>query len=159
MAIVLTKKAAAALRSPETVKLIATVGKEGEPHVAVKDTLTLLPDGTIAFYELIETSKTQKNLVYSLWFSKRVSVLTVARDGESHLIKGVPYRAVTAGGAFLEAYEDVQKRYGPDADLSAIWLIPPEWERENTLAVRRAEEEIAHPYEIHMDRIAKEALR
>jgi hypothetical protein len=159
MAIALTENAAAALRSPDAVKLVATVGKEGEPHIAVKETLTLLNDGTIAFYELIETSKTQKNLVYSLWFSKQVSVLALTRDDKSYLIKGVPYRAITAGGAFLKAYEEVQARYGPNADLSAIWLIPPEWEREGTLAVRRADEEAAHPYEIHIDRIAKEALK
>jgi hypothetical protein len=159
MAITLTKEASEALRAPETIKLVATVGREGEPHVAVKETLTLLSDGTIAFHELIETSKTQKNLVYSLWFSKRISILAVTPDGRSHLIKGTPYRTITAGAAFAEAYDDVKRRYGPDADLSAVWIISPEWEREGTLAVRRAYEEAAHPYEIHMDRIVKEELK
>ena len=38
-------------------------------------------------------------------------------------------------------------------------MIRPELEREGTYRVRREEEEALHPYELHVDRIAKEEYR
>ena len=159
MAFSISPEAAQAIRDKESVKIVATIGREGIPHAAVKDSLTVLDDGTLAFYELLETSQTQKNLVYSIWFNKYVSVTVVTRDGRSYQLKGIPQRAVVAGRRFLEAYEEVQRTLGPEADLSAIWVIRPELEREGTYRVRREEEEALHPYELHVDRIAKEEYR
>lgn len=56
----------------------------------MKDSLKVLDDGTLAFYELLETSQTQKNLVYSIWFNKYVSVTVVTKDGRSYQLKGIP---------------------------------------------------------------------
>jgi hypothetical protein len=159
MAFALSSEARTAIEAADSVKVVATAGKEGIPHVVVKDSLTLLKDGTIAFYELLETSQTQKNLVYSIWFNKLVAITVLTKDGRSYQVKGIPKKAVIAGKKFTEAYIDVQNRLGPDIDLSALWLITPSEEREQTFLVRRQIEETAHPYEIHVDRIAKEAFR
>jgi hypothetical protein len=159
MAFLLSQAAQDALRSTESVKLVATIGKDGTPHVTEKGTLTLRDDGRIAFYEFIETSQTNKNLVFSIWFSKVVAITALTKYGKSFLIKGKPYKTVIAGQEFLSAYADAQQRFGKDTDLSAVWLIDPEWEREETFSVRRNEEETAHPYELHIDRIIKEEYK
>jgi hypothetical protein len=159
MSFVLSPETRTAIGAIDSVKVVATVGKEGIPHAVVKDSLTLLDDGTIAFYELLETSQTQKNLVYSIWFNKPVSITVLTKEGRSYQVKGLPKKAVVAGQRFTEAYIDVQNRLGPDIDLSALWLIAPSEEREQTFLVRRQIEEAAHPYEIHVDRIAKEEFK
>jgi len=159
MAYSLSPAAQEALRSERSIKMVATTGKDGSPHVTKKGTLTLRDDGRIAFYEFIETSQTNKNMVYSLWFSKLVAITVFTQDNKSFLIKGKPYKTVIAGQEFLNAYADAQQRFGKDTDLSAVWLIDPEWEREETLSVRRHEEETTHPYEVHIDRIIKEEYK
>jgi hypothetical protein len=159
MAFSLSREAAKSILAEDSVKIVATVGKKGIPHAVIKDSVTLLPDGTLAFYELIETSQTQKNLVYSIWFNKPVAVTVLTKDGKSYQIKGIPQKAVIAGRRFLDAYADVQRALGEDIDLSALWLITPSEEREETFLVRREIEEAAHPYEIHVDRIVKEEYK
>lgn len=159
MPFTLSPEAAEAIRSKDSIKILATVGKEGSPHAVVKDSLTLLDDGTIAFYELIETSQTQKNLVYSIWFNKLAAITVVTPDGKSYQVKGIPGKVIIAGQRFLDAYAEVQKNIGPDIDLSAVWLIVPSEEREQTFPVRREIEESKHPYEIHVDRIVKEEYK
>jgi hypothetical protein len=159
MSFVLSNEIKEAMGMVDSVKIVATVGKEGIPHAVVKDSLVLLDDGTIAFYELLETSQTQKNLVYSIWFNKLVAITVLTKDGRSYQVKGLPKKAVIAGQRFTEAYMDVQNRLGSDIDLSAMWLITPSEEREQTFLVRRQIEETAHPYEIHIDRIAKKEFK
>ncbi|MDR1625604.1 MAG: pyridoxamine 5'-phosphate oxidase family protein [Spirochaetia bacterium] len=159
MSFALSPEAAQAIRAKDSIKILATVGQEGSPHAVVKNSLTLLDDGTIAFYELIETSQTQKNLVYSIWFNKLAAITVLTQDGKSYQVKGIPRKVIIAGQRFLDAYTDVQKNIGPDIDLSAVWLIVPSEEREQTFLVRRDIEESQHPYEIHVDRIVKEEYR
>jgi hypothetical protein len=159
MAFALSQGAVQAAKEESSVKIIATVGKEGIPHTVIKDSLTILEDGTVAFYELLETSQTQKNLMYSIWFNKLVAINILTKNGKSYQLKGLPKKAIVAGQEFQKAYEDVQSHIGPDIDLSAVWLITPSEEREQTFLVRREIEETAHPYEIHIDRIAKEEYK
>jgi predicted pyridoxine 5'-phosphate oxidase superfamily flavin-nucleotide-binding protein len=159
MSFQLSPEAIAAFRSPDSVKIIATVGKDGAPHAVPKGLITILDDGSVVVYELLETSQTQKNLVYSIWFHKTVAVTAVTPDHKSYQIKGVPQKAIIAGQLFLDAYDKVQKLLGEDVDLSALWLITPETEREQTFSTRQAYERAAHPYEIHIDHITKEEYK
>jgi hypothetical protein len=159
MSFTLSPEAARAIRSKDSIKVLATIGREGVPHAVIKDSITLRDDGIIAFYELIETSQTQKNLVYSIWFNKPAAITVLTQDGKSYQVKGIPRKTVIAGQGFLDAYADVQKNIGSDIDLSAVWLIAPSEEREQTFLVRREIEESEHPYEIHVDRIVKEEYR
>ncbi|MHB8062397.1 MAG: pyridoxamine 5'-phosphate oxidase family protein [Ruminiclostridium sp.] len=156
MSIKLSDEIVKAIKDEHSIKVLASNDKDGIPHVTVKNTLTLLDDGRIIYYELLESSQTQRNLVYSIWFKKQVAINVITKDAKSYLIKGTPYKAVIAGQQFEKAYLEVQDKVGKDIDLSTIWIIEPEEAHEETFAVRREIIEKDHPYVLHLDRIAKE---
>lgn len=155
MAINLSKEIIDAIKNTDSVKVLASISKENVPHVTVKNSLNVLPDGTLFYYELLETSQTQKNLVNSIWFHKQIAINIITPDEKSYQIKGTPKKAVIAGQLFLEAYEQLQLILGKDTDLSTIWLIDVEEFQEETFSIRKEIEEKLHPYELHVDRLAK----
>ena len=135
-----------------TVKVLASADERGIPHLAFKSSLRLRNDSFIEYREYIESSATNRNMTRSIWFGIPVSVALLTPDKRSFLIRGRVARAIIAGHEFRRHYEDVRRRPG-DFDLSTVWLIDPEYERENTLARRKAEEERAHPLLVHVDRL------
>jgi len=144
------EKARELLADRESRKALASVGRDGTPHVVYKGSLTVA-DGNIRFFELIETSQTNKNLTYSLWFGKEVAI-NVVKDKTSFLIRGVPVRAIVSGKEFEEAYTHLQKNLGADYDLSTVWIIKPTYVSEETFAVRQATEHEKYPLIGHLDR-------
>lgn len=155
MASVINDELAAIIAEKETSKVLATVGKEGIPHAVTKGSIRVNQDGNLEYWELLEGSQTNKNLVYSLWFDKKVAVTITAKDKRSFLIVGKPVKTIVAGRKFQEEYEKVQKIFA-DSELAAIWIIEPEQVKEETYAVRRKEETVIHPYYVHLDSLAKE---
>lgn len=154
MGIQLDQALIALLRDEASTKVLATVDADGAPHAVVKQSLTVSKDGLLVHLELIESSRTNKNLLRSLWSGGRVSVL-VRRGAESWQIKGRPVRAEVAGPDFQREYVRIRERLG-DVDLAAVWTIEPEDAARQSHAERRAEEEAAHPQLIHLDRIRVE---
>ncbi|MDR2054303.1 MAG: hypothetical protein LBQ10_00295 [Desulfovibrio sp.] len=152
MGIDLSAEARAAFRDNGTVKALASADTKGVPHLAFKESLRLRADGLIEYREYIESSTTNRNMTASIWFGIPVSVALLTPDERSFLIRGSVVRALIAGLEFRRHYEQVRLRPG-DLDLSTVWLIEPEYERENTLAKRKAEEEQAHPLHKHVDRL------
>lgn len=159
MNVQLSEEIKQAIADKDSVKVIATVSKEGIVHVTAKGSVTVDEDGRIKFLELLEKSQTQKNLVYALWFNKQVAINIITKDKKSYQIKGVPYKAITGSHVFQEAYIEVQKHLGDDVDLSAIWLIDVEEVQEETFWAKREELEKEYPYELHIDRLAKEEFK
>ncbi|MDR2922209.1 MAG: hypothetical protein LBU85_02560 [Treponema sp.] len=146
----LGEKAQALLTDPESKKALASVGRDGRPHVVFKGSLTV-DNGNIRFFELIETSQTNKNLTYSLWFGKEVAI-NVIKDRTSFLIRGVPVRAIVSGKEFEEAYVQIKNKLGNDRDLSTVWIIKPTEVSEETFSVRQDEEREKYPLVGHLDR-------
>jgi len=144
------EKARELLADRESRKALASIGRDGKLHVTYKGSLTAA-DGNIQFYELIETSQTNKNLIYSLWFGKEVAI-NVVNGKTSFLIRGVPIRAIVSGKEFEEAYNHVKNTFGTDYDLSTVWIIKPTYESEETFSVRQAEERENYPLIGHLDR-------
>jgi hypothetical protein len=140
------------INDPLSVKVLASVDRNGMVHAVFKESITADEDGNIYFFELNETSQTNKNMTYSLWFKRSVSVNILTRDKKSYQIKGVPVRVVICGLEFEKAYVTVRERLGDGADLSAIWVIQPDEIREETPLVRRAEEREKYPLIGHLDR-------
>lgn len=132
--------------------VISAVGKEGIPYseLAIK---AEVKDGRLAYYELLESSQMQKNLVYSLWFDKAVSILIIDQHGKNYQLKGKIYRAWMAGRDFEEEYVEILKEQGEEADLSTVWLIDIEDAVETTYEVGRIREKEEHPYLMHWDHI------
>ena len=149
---VLNKELTEWINDPTSLKSLATVSREGVPHVAYKGSLHV-EDDKIVFYDLIQSYQTNKNLVHAIWFNGTVAVNILTADKRSFLILGKPVKSVTAGRGFEKVYVKLQEERGTDVDLSAIWYIEPLQIREETYAARRDEEERKYPYIRHLDRV------
>ncbi|MBI4289142.1 MAG: hypothetical protein HY671_12050 [Chloroflexi bacterium] len=147
----LPKDAVEMLLDPKAFKVLATTDDQGNVHVVAKDSLTLLDDGSLAYGEVLESSVSNANMVRGIWFDRRVAVL-VCRHGRSFQIKGKPHRYVTTGPLFQQFYLAFRQRFGPDSDLAGVWIIAVDEVREQTLSVRKEEEERKHPNMRHFDR-------
>jgi hypothetical protein len=136
-----------------TIAALATTGRDGLVHVAFKQSFSYREDGNLEYDEMIETSQTNQNLVYSIWFGKTVSISVLARSNRSYFITGRPVRAIISGREFREHYIAIREKLG-DVDLSAVWVIEPISMQEQSLEKRRLEEEQSHPLLRHLDRLA-----
>jgi hypothetical protein len=148
--------AASLLADANTVKILTTVGKDGLPHSVRKQSLHLDHDGKLRYFELLEHSKANQNMTYSLWFQKPVSVHLSGADGKSFELTGIPIWALISGPEFESAYTALRKQLGQDTELSTVWVIEPAGIRETSYGARRQEEEKRHPFVIHLDRLYAE---
>lgn len=151
MAISLSTEVIEAIRDKQSKKALATIDKHGIPHVVFKGSIDVDENGNIFFLELLESSQTNKNLTYSIWFDKTVAINVLTDQGKSYQIKGIPERVHIEGKLFEQKYKEVRAR-NPKSDLSGVWIIVPEDVREETYPVRLAEEEERHPIIGHLDR-------
>lgn len=156
MAIELTQEVKDAIADPESIKVLASVDRHGEVHVVAKGSISVTEDGQIRYWELLESSQTNKNVTYALWFSKNVAINIITKDRKSYQIKGIPKRCLVAGHEYEEAYVVAQQRNEKN-DLAAVYFIEPVKVQEESYLVRLAEENEKHPLYIHLDRLAKES--
>lgn len=154
MAAKLNKEIIALFSSDDSTKVLATVNENGYPHAAAKPFIRVDDDGNLLYLELVESSRTQKNLVRSIWFDHKVSISVSDSNGQSWQIKGKPLKTLITGPIFLHHYREIRQHLG-DVDLSAVWVIEPEEVINENVLLRHAEEEQAHPLFRHLDRLAK----
>lgn len=154
MDISLPKEIIDLLEDKNTVKLLATVDQDGHPHLVVKQTIRADDQGNLIYFELLESSKTNKNLVRSIWFNGVASIALANINGQSYQIKCKPVKSIVNGPQFRRYYIEAQKELG-DVDLAAVWVLQPESVVDQTYPSRRSEEERIHPYFNHLDRLAK----
>lgn len=154
MTIQLDQHIAGLFQDDGTVKVLATTDENGIPHATIKQTLHVDDDGNLVYLELLESSRTNKNLLGSLWFNRKVAVTIKDRNNQSYQITGKPVKTIVAGPVFQEYYVNIRKKLG-DTDLAAVWIIEPEAVYNQTFAVRREREEKLHPIFKHLDRLAK----
>jgi uncharacterized protein len=154
MATKLNKEIIALFGSDDSTKVLATVNDQGYPHAAAKPFIRVDDDGNLLYLELVESSRTQKNLVRSIWFDQKVSISVSDQNGQSWQIKGKPVKTLITGPVFLHHYRDVRRLLG-DVDLSAVWVIEPEEVINENISARHLEEELAHPLFRHLDRLVK----
>ena len=155
MSVELSEKIINALNNSDSVKVLATNDKNGIPHITFKGSLHYNKEqGYIEHYEILESSQTNSNLVFSIWFNRQAAVSVLTPDRKSYQIKGHPVRCITSGTYFENVYNHLQSE-GKDIDLAAIWWIEPEEVKEETFAVRVFEDEEAYPLLKHVDRLLK----
>jgi DNA-directed RNA polymerase subunit N (RpoN/RPB10) len=151
MSVKIDKELAALINAPETLKVLATIDKNGEPHVVYKGSIHAEDNGNLSFLELLESSRSSQNLVHSIWFDKKIAVNVLDKDKNSYEIIAKPTRCITCGREFERAYESVRDRLG-DVDLSAIWIVEPVKITNETYRVRLRQEEENFPIIRHLDR-------
>lgn len=154
MAVQLSKEVIELIEDRETSKVLATVDETGAPHVVVKQSLHVGSDGNLHYLELLESSRTNRNLVRSIWFDRPVAIAIHGKSGRSFQIKGRPTKAHITGPLFQQHYIAVRGRLD-DVDLAAVWVIEPHEIIDETFATRQAWEEAQRPLFRHLDRLAK----
>ncbi len=152
MAAIISEKLKEYINAKDTLKVVASIDKNGVPHIVFKGSLHVNEDGNIEFYEILESSRNNQNFVHSIWFDKKVAVNILTSDRKSYEIVGKPLKSVTAGKVFEKVYVSLREQRG-DVDLAAIWTIEPEVVKEETFVVRVQEDEEKYPLLKHLDRL------
>lgn len=138
----------------ETLKVVATTDRDGVPHVVYKGSLHI-EDDKFVFYDLLQSSTTNKNLVNAIWFDKKVAINILSKDKRSFHIVGRPEKSITAGKGFEEVYNKIQSEHDRSFDLNAIWYIIPEEINEVSYTVRRQEQQEKFPILGHLDQFTR----
>ncbi len=149
---VIDKELIKIINCSSTHKVISTVNPDGTPHVVFKNSIYVNREGNIIVCEIIENSVTNRNMVNSIWFNKKISFNFLSEDNRSYLIRGVPMRAIISGKEFEKYYQYINDLYG-NIDLSTVWIVCPEFINEETLEKRRIEEMNKHKIINHLDRL------
>lgn len=152
MAIAWEHKVIELINNRESIKVLATLDENGAPHTAVKQSLHINQEGQIVYLELLESSRTFKNITRSLWHDQYVSI-TVNGDDTSYIIKGKPVRIHICGSLFEQHYTSVRERLG-DVDLAAVCIIEPDEVGNQTYRERLEQQEERNPFFKHLDRLA-----
>ena len=120
------KEVVDALQDPETIKALTTTDKEGCPHTVYKFSITVMEDGGIGYVEMIERSRTYKNMLHNHWDKKNVAIsIFNPKSGLAYQIKGIPTHCLTEG-AIWDKFRDECWKQMPDAEPAAVWLIEPD---------------------------------
>ena len=127
--------------------------KSGVPHTVYKGSLHVNDEGDIVFYDILESSKINEALVYSIWFEKLITVNILTEDRRSFEIIGRVKESITQGRKFEEVYKKLKQ--DRDNDLNAIWVIEPIDVRNESFAYRKSEQERIYPFLKHLDRAVK----
>ena len=69
------------LEVPTTTRVLATTDEFGTPYAIASSFLQAGDGGELVHLELLEKSTSNRNLLRSLWFDKKVSLTLVAADG------------------------------------------------------------------------------
>ncbi len=126
------------LKDPASVKVVGTSDTDGTPHLVVKGSLTTLDEETIVFAEGFEGTQSNKNLVRSIWFDKKVSI-NITRGHTSYQVKGRPYKYLITGAVFRRILELARQKRGAEADIAGVWVIVPEEIRNESPGVQAGE--------------------
>lgn len=154
MAVKIEKKIADAVNNPESIKVLASTDRHGNINVVAKGSISVTEDGRIKYWELLESSQTNKNVTFALWFNKEIAINVITTDKRSYQIKGIPRVNLNAGHEYEENYIKAQEK-NKDNDLAAVYYIEPIEIIEETYSKRLDEETKKHPLYIHLDRLAK----
>ncbi len=142
------------LNDDSTTKVLATIDREGQPHVVVRNALYADSDGRLLLPELLESSSTNRNLLGSLWFDRKVAISLLARDGRNFQIKGKPVKTHVSGALFQEHYLKAREKLG-NVGFAAVWVIEPEEVRDENYAVLKAQQSHERPTLTHLDQLLK----
>lgn len=142
------------LENEQLVRVIISNGKEGKVHGSRIHKLSVLDNGSILYFEYLESSLTNKNLIYSLWFDKEIEIFAEDEASHSFIVRGIPKKALIEGALFEAEYRKVQEKFNGQVDLSAIWEIEVIGVMNTDLLELSRKEQEAYPMIQHLDRIA-----
>ena len=132
------------LNDPKSIKVVATRDEEGVPHVVFKGSLRAVDDKTIGFVELIDGSRTMRNILklMNLDIGKKIISVNVLNpeNGVSYQIKGEPVRLEVIWPPWDE-FLDMIWKWDREANPVGVWLIKVREVLNQTYKVRLEEED------------------
>jgi hypothetical protein len=141
------------LEHQATVGTIATLDESGAPYAVPSPFMCLDPNDRLVHLELLETSRTHRNLLRSIWFERPVTVSFSGAGDRVTVVKGRVHKVYVSGPLFSIYYREVREQLG-DSDLVGVWLIDVQEVIDETYTLRKAREEELHPFFKHLDRLA-----
>ncbi len=134
-----------AFSHPDTVKTLTTVDEEGIPHTVIKDS-KVLESGNIAYMELLGSSVTQRNMLRSLWWGKKLISLGIFNNKLkiNFQIKAAPYKFWIHGDFWQQTLDEVWPKH-PESDPEGVWELVPEEIRDQNFEVRMEETKQKNP--------------
>lgn len=142
------------LNDPATIKVLATIDSDGLPSNVVRNSLYLADDHTLHLPELLESSATNRNLLGSLWFDRKVAISLLGQDGRSFQIRGKPVKTHVSGPLFQQHYVKTREKLGK-VGLAAVWVIEPEAVWSEDFATLRERQVAERPTLTHLDQLVK----
>ncbi|MDQ0204682.1 hypothetical protein [Pectinatus haikarae] len=140
------------LKKESTIKILSTINENNQIHTVIKDSLQICDD-QLLYLEYLESSTTNRNLTFSMWFKNSVTVLILSENKTSYQINVTPVKCIVSGPVFQKFYTETLQKHN-DTDLAAIWIFEPDAVVNETLSVRQKEERAQRPYFKHLDRLA-----
>lgn len=135
-----------------TIKILATVDEQGQPHAVTKQFMRVLDNGHLIYLELLESSRSYKNFTRSLWYDQQVSITIVGNQGETWQIHGKPEKIIISGPVFERYYKIVRNQLG-DVDLAAVCIIEPVALVNESFFYQFEQQETRQPIFKHLDRL------
>ena len=140
------------IENKNSIKVVSSQDRNGEINSAPKGSLQISADNELTYVEVLESSKSYSNAVYSIWFDKNVSVLVIGEDKESFLIHGRIKKILTCGREYEEYYSKYQEAKG--FDIAAVVKIKAEDVLDLNLAKGIERQKKEHPFFSHYDSLA-----
>lgn len=140
------------IQNKNSIKVVSSQDKEGVINSAPKGSLQVSEDDELTYVEVLESSKSYSNAVYSIWFDKKISVLVVGEDRESYLIHGHVKKILTCGREYEEYYRKYQEAKG--FDIAGVVKISVEDVQDLNLAKAIERQKKEHPFFSHYDSLA-----
>jgi len=137
---------------PGSLKIVSALNENGTIHSAPKGSLKVNAAGQLEYIEVLESSSSYKNVIRSLWFDKKVSVLVIGADKRSYEITGNVKRILTAGRYFENAYSTILEKRGHG--IAAVIQIDIESITDFDISKRIERQEREHFFFTHLDRFA-----
>ena len=118
------------INNPKAVKAVSTIGEDGIPHTVFKQSMRFLEDGNIVFLEMIENSRTSKNILtlINVDEDKKLPLISISLlDPEksiSYEIKCKFDQFVLQGPLWRSFLKETWKMF-PDIDPVGVWVFEP----------------------------------
>jgi hypothetical protein len=154
MTLVAQQAFADACLRPDAIKFIATCDEHGVAHLEENASIHVDVEGRLVLLELNEYSRTNRNLVRSIWFDKKVTLHVRSGRERQFEVVGKPYKALISGPRFEDHYRRLRAE-DADAGLSTVWLIEPIEISDENPELRREREARGRLPLVHLDSIAR----
>lgn len=140
------------IKEKSTLKIVSSQNKDGEINAVPKGSLEVTGENELTYVEILESSNSYKNIVYSIWFDKPVSVTIVGDNKETYILHGRVQRVLTCGREFENYYKKYKDARG--FDIAAAVKLDIKSVRKLDLSKLIDDQKQEHPFFSHYDSLA-----